>query len=322
MPFNFRLRVLLPPNQTFNLPDGVESPVDIAGPTALKVSLPTTTDERSEIRVSGEGFESLAAAQAAGSRAQSAMRAAGLVCGVPVAFGENQATSRLSRVAREAAEAAGGAKVIDDVHGLHVYEADERQVVVFSAHATVIVGRSGEQFIDALKHAFESGRELSEELALAFDLYFLTDFEGSERARILTLVTALEVLANRRPRVGPAGEIVDRAIAEALASIRDVEDSGTTEDLNSLKSLLGSLGDAREESITASVVQLVAEHVPPDSRYLDRSPQQFMKDCYVARSRLIHDGRWGTEAERRELTPQLRRLVADVLMNLAGLGHA
>jgi hypothetical protein len=318
VPFNFRLRVLLPPNQTFNLPDGLESPIDIAGPIPLKVSLPTTTDERSEIGVSGEGFESHAEAQAAGSRAQSALRAAGLVAGVSMAFGENRATSSLSNVAREAAEAAGGVKVIDDVHGLHVYEADTRGVVVFTSNVTLTLGHSGERFIDAFQHAFESGRGLSEKLGLAFDLYFLTDFEASERARILTLVTALEVVADRRPRTARAHEIVNRAIADAETASGGVPDSATKADL---RSLIGYLRDARNESITASVVQLVTDHVSPDERYLDRSPQDFAKHCYLVRSKLIHTGNWGTEAERQALSPQLRRLVAEVIKSMAGISR-
>jgi hypothetical protein len=34
---------------------------------------------------------------------------------------------------------------------------------------------------------------------------------------------------------------------------------------------------------------------------------------------LIHGGNWGTEAERRALWTQLRRLVADVLRSMAGV---
>ena len=68
-----------------------------------------------------------------------------------------------------------------------MYEADTRSVVVFSSNVAVTVGRNGEQFIEAFQRVFESGRQLTEELALAFDLYFLADFEGSERARIRRL---------------------------------------------------------------------------------------------------------------------------------------
>jgi hypothetical protein len=315
VPYNFRIRVLLPPRQKFVPAEQFQEPVELIDPMSMSISLPTDTSQPSEIVLIGRGFDSEQLAMSAGIRANWALRAAGLVSGVPMAFGRNKATSQLSTVAREHAEAASGAMIIDNVHGLHVYYVDDRPAVVFAMRATGEVGRLGDKFIGALQAALRTARPLDENVALAFDLYFLTEFETSDRARVLALVTALEVLADRCPRPPAALEIVNHAIDDAKRALKKLDDEQSRAVFNSL---IGSLRDARDESITAAVARLVAKATSPYEQYLGKSAEEFVKKCYGTRSNLVHAGSEG-DVDLRELWPELRRLVAAVLRSLADI---
>ncbi|GAA1775831.1 hypothetical protein GCM10009681_54140 [Luedemannella helvata] len=279
----------------------------------MSISLPTDTSQPSEIVVIGRGFDSEEQATSAGIHAKWALRVAGLSSGVAMAFGHDEATSRLGVLARERAETASGVKIVDDVHGMHVYYVDDRPAFVFRAQATGEVGKPGDTFIEALQVALRSTRLLDESMALAFDLYFLAEFETSERACVLALVTALEVLADRAPRPPAALAIVNQAINDAKSALKELDDEQSRAVFDSL---IGSLRDARKESITAAMARLVAKSTSPDQRYLGRSPEDFVKDCYKTRSNLVHTGSEG-DVDLGELLPELRRLVAAVLRSMA-----
>jgi hypothetical protein len=137
---------------------------------------------------------------------------------------------------------------------------------------------------DALhSHAGESS-DVTEKRALACDLFAQSRFESSPKSRHLTLVTALEVLSQRRKRSGRAAQLVEEFREEVKKALREADPSEETQ----LKSLMGAVNDLRSESISAAIRRL-AESVPPSDLIGDSNPGDLARTSYDARSQLTHD---------------------------------
>lgn len=109
-----------------------------------------------------------------------------------------------------------GKFLVDDVHGLLVYEEQGEPVRLALSAAPIVVEQSSIALENVL--AIASGSTLTDEQSLACDLVSLAEHEGSDRARFLILVTAIEVLAERSERAGGFRTVVERFIEEAKRS--------------------------------------------------------------------------------------------------------
>jgi hypothetical protein len=282
--------------QRWSLPDPVgDVDLTVAG---------QTLEGASELTFRAGGFESQAEAERAGTvfrgwlRVASALEGVGIDCGTDVrkswlgAAQQDQLAHHLSM---------GSAMLVDDVHGLVTYEEAGRPLRPAMRAAAALCPSA--HLHDALL-AVARDRVLTERQALACDLVSLVDREGSDRARLLTLVTAMEVLADRgAERTGPAGALVLRFIEEAEAA----RDAASTEpEQGDLASLVGGLTGLRRHS-RAAASRLLAERTRPD----DAEALDLVDRSSRCRNKLAHGG---TPTEHpAQLWPGLLVLVRDMI---------
>jgi hypothetical protein len=142
---------------------------------------------------------------------------------------------------------------------------------------------------------------------LACDLFAQSRFEVSPTAQVLTLVTALEVLAQRKKRTGRAAELVEHFLREAESARTTHKGQGPAADIPSLNALAGALGELRNESIASSVQSLAGE-LGSGVQVGGSEPADVVKRAYKARSDLLHGGT--TKENLGQLLDPLQELVA------------
>jgi len=147
-------------------------------------------------------------------------------------------------------------------------------------------------------------RMLNADADLALELCALADHETSERARFLTLVTAVESLTTRGRRFEPARQLVESFVTtvQSAQALPDAERA----------SLLGGLKELRNESIGHSCRALVAAHLG-ERQYGGKRAAQFFGECYSVRSRVAH----GERLAVGDLSGYLSWLVADLCVAVA-----
>ena len=150
---------------------------------------------------------------------------------------------------------------------------------------------------------------MTDEQSLACDLVSLAEHEGSDRARFLILVTAIEVLAERSERAGGFRTVVERFIEEAK---RSQTEAGPDEE-GRYSSLLSGLTGLRSESISWSIRDLAVRSRPDDS-----GVRGLASRIYQCRSQPVHGGR-STEDPRGLLTTT-QELVRDMISHTLSLG--
>jgi len=193
-----------------------------------------------------------------------------------------------------------GKFLVDDVHGLLVHEEQGEPVRPALSAAPIVVQQSSIALENVL--AIASGSTLTDEQSLACDLVSLAEHEGSDRARFLILVTAIEVLAERSERAGGFRTVVERFIEEAK---RSQTEAGPDEE-GRYSSLLSGLTGLRSESISWSIRDLAVRSRPDDS-----GVRGLASRLYQCRSQLVHGGR-STEDPRGLLTTT-QELVRDMI---------
>ena len=127
-------------------------------------------------------------------------------------------------------------------------------------------------------------------------MYLSTTFESSSRARFLSLVTVLEVLAVRTERTKKELELIDRWLA-------DIEREDIPPSRKS--SLRSSIRALRETSIGASISDLAEG---------DSSAMTFLASCYRIRSKTTHDGVEPSGTDLLRIVQELSRLVQRLLL--------
>ncbi len=222
MAFSFRLRVVAPPGHGLTESGQRRISIDTPrwGTIELHAKTPEKADRKSLIVITGREYSSADEARRAGEAARWALRIAGVSANVPLDLGNDRATSGMARAFREEQEQRFGIQIRNDVHGLDVYEEDDRPVKYISMEARPSVTASVDKFAQALRAGFArhegAGRpSYDEAAALAMDLYLLAGFETSERARFLTLITALEVLSVREQQRPKVLSFVDQTISRS-----------------------------------------------------------------------------------------------------------
>ena len=205
-------------------------------------------------------------------------------------------------------------EVLDDVHGLCVYK-DQPGTKFSSTECKLTVHTNVKHFQDAFTEALCGGLRLPDKLSLAFDLYSASHFLSSNRARFLTLWTALESLTalmeeedKRRSQ-----EAIDH-IEELIAQTKNSSLSPDIKD-----SLIGGLGHLYWKSTRQLCLELVEEYISDDRQYGDVDACSLVSKSYKRRSSLTHIGSPAAE-DLSTLCTQLDKLVADLLIELGGRG--
>jgi hypothetical protein len=260
-----------------------------------------TFRDATEIFFFGRGYRSRDEAERAGALARNVVRLASAGSGLGLDVGrQDRPRSRLGQVTINKM-AAYGFLGLPDVHGLQVYE-ETGPPTVLRFDATMAVRTPMTRFSAMLRDRVSDAADMDSGRAVACDLWAQAGFESSQVSALFNLVTALEVLSERREREGPSAGLVEIFLEEIGKAMSGAEKAVQSQ----LDSLMGGVSDLRCESIRAAVRRLV-ESVPAGRLSNDVSPVQLFSRSYEARSQLIHDG--VTSMDLGALIGPLRELV-------------
>jgi hypothetical protein len=196
-----------------------------------------------------------------------------------------------------------GRRVLNDVHGVMVFEA-EPEPLFMKTSVQAVVGKPGDQVLEMTRAAARLNVAMSRREQLAYDLYSASFSEGSADARFLMLMTSIETLLEPQPRSEHVREHINGLIE---ATRRSSLPRGEIDSIN------GSLRWLHRESIGQAGRRLAQSL--GDRRYgHDESPAPFFQRCYQMRSDLTH-GReprptWG---DVNQLAAPLEVFVGDLL---------
>jgi len=300
--FAFRIRFHLSDGDAVNIEtEKFEIPPSGSAPHLILHSLDSekiSTARRFSISCSD--LDSQETASDIGMRVKHALLIAGAQLKMGVDVGKDIATSGVGKFLRDQA-VEHGVQLLNDIHGLVVFPDDMpvKLVRVFSAKVTV--SRPSEKFTEALIHGYELAPSLDQKIILALEMYSASHFESSFRARFLTLVTAVEVLADQEELDEEVRLHIDNLIKETKRSIIP---SGKEE-------LLSRLGQLKRESITSACKGLV-------TRYLDDKSAFQFTNYYRIRGDILHDGVIPEGGDLGSEVPKLDKMISQLLLAIIG----
>lgn len=153
-------------------------------------------------------------------------------------------------------------------------------------------------------------KELDAKHSLASQLHGISRFEASQRNRLLTLVTALDVLSEQNLRGGISQEVASEILDIAKERLKQAKRSEHDEkELKQLESLVSIVGSLKYKSIAASIKEL-AKDIERDVLSTELSADEIVGLAYKARNDLIHGGQ--TSVDLTQLLVPLERLTAEI----------
>lgn len=295
--FAFRIRFHLSDGDAVNIEtEKFEIPPSGSAPHLILHSLDSkkiSTARRFSISCSG--LDSQETASDIGMRVKHALLIAGAQLKMGVDVGKDRATSWVGKVLRDQAME-HGIRLLNDIHGLVVFP-DDMPVNFARGSAKVTIGRPPEKFTEALIHGYELAPSLDQKIILALEMYSESHFESSLRARFLTLVTAIEVLADQEELDEEVRLHIDNLIEETKRSIIPF----------GKKELQSRLGHLKRESIASACKRLVTIYLD------DESAVQFTK-YYSIRGEILHDGVIPEDVDLGSEVPKLDKMISQLLL--------
>lgn len=251
------------------------------GPPRVYIS---TTDLDSPIKserqlaVRGHGYESEEDAQAAGQKWSHWVQAGLARVGLAGDFGaRTRPSDAYFNVALSAMEEEAGAPVRNDYLGLHTYSDDAKPVFAPAPDITMSKGYHTTWVQLLVDAARTCDIEFDYRRALAYDTYRSSFDQEVPEVRLVTLVTAIEMLIDPEPRDDQTKTLVDALLQKV--SEADCPDSEK-------RSIEGSLKHLYSQSIDQAGRTLVSRL--GDRRYWDQTPEEFFRTSYSFRSDLVH----------------------------------
>lgn len=217
-------------------------------------------------------------------------------------FGDRAATGAATQHGLSAFAAQVGSRVLNDVHGVMVFECDPWPRFV-RVEAKGVVGKPADRLLEVLRATVGGGIAMSERESLAYDLYSASFSTDSPDARFALLMMALETIIEPQPRDSTVIAHVDQLIAATEAADLPPRERA---------SITGSLNWLRTESIGQAGRRIAAQL--GDRTYMGEKPSEFFTNSYELRSRLVH-GAYprSTRQDVDSSTAQLELFVRDLL---------
>ena len=222
MTYGFFLKVLLSPGKRIMSDESDARELTLPEPIGLiryrGSPLGNSFSESPGLLFMGLGYESYDKAENAGRRLKAVIQLASLDTGIAIDVGKDDVRGGPGQVVIDAA-ARDGVLLLPDVHGLKVFEETGQPVQLSgTAKARVLSPLAG--FESAVKIRSTRTREFDNKHALAAQLHAVSDFETSQRSRLLTLVTALDVLSVKRLRGGISEEVARELLTLTKAKLK------------------------------------------------------------------------------------------------------
>ena len=226
-------------------------------------------------------------------------------------LGKDEASSYLSNGMKNKILEKHGTLILDDVHGLSVFQED-KPVTFFSASgARLLVNpRDMDFFSNELNEIIQQPKRINAKVKLAMELLSFSHFEKSPRSRFLTLVLAAESLLDPRSRSERSKDHVNRLIEQTRASTLSESEKS---------SIISSLTWLLSESISKSL-KLMAETHLSENIYGELKATKFINRCYKARSQLVHNGHVeNCNYDIGYLAANLEMYLTDMVTEIAGV---
>jgi hypothetical protein len=258
----------------------------------------------------GDGFVTEGEAAEAGRHVKNAVMWWSTKERVGVDVGEDTTNAWVTQYVIDRVREEEGIRLINELHGLQVYEEEPELPTRFvAASMEPKLLKSTETFRQDFHTAVDRGLEFTERETLAFELYGLSHFEAAERARFVTLISAIESISDNKGRSPAAVEHVEKLIELT-------RNSGLPKP--EIDSMVDNLKWQRQESISKTGRDLVDRFLR-DKEYGGKTAKPFFHHCYGVRSDLVHYGKpLDANINLRALVNELDRLVADLLLASAG----
>ena len=225
---------------------------------------------------------------------------------VGVDLGDDKPRGGASEYLKKRAMEERGIRLLNDPHGLVVYEEDTQHPTRFtSMSGEPQVGKPISAFEDYFLEAVHMDLRLTDKETLAFELYGLSHFESAPRARFVTLISAVETISETKPRSAEALEHVERLIEFTRGSGLPPSE---------INSILGHLSWLKRESISKAGRDFV-DKLLGSNEYNGKVAKDFFQHCYNIRSELVHSGKPPDDTVNLGLLViRLDQLVADLLI--------
>lgn len=250
----------------------------------------------------GHGFPSAELAEAGAKQARTALERIFAAFGIGAYFdGRARGSLNFSQAFVHQTLEDTGQVIAPDNAGLTVYLTDPATVFFgFSAEVRVDVPA---ELLNAALASPAAWTDKSDEELVAYSIYTAAAAAGSEEARFLMLVMAVEVLAEVRPRPGAVRAHVD-------AMVQMTKEAAMTDDERT--PLVSALNNLRDESVGSACRRYLNERLGQRT-YRDMSPGAFFGRCYGIRSGLTHGGKRSEPGDLGEWLNPLQELVGDLL---------
>lgn len=280
MDYSFRIRLNRCPTTAIQT-DKAEVAFDVHEKNVsvlLRSSQENSLKDSESLVLVGGSYSNEELANASGVRYRDALMVALAGSQVGVDFGFRAAKGVFTSHGLEWAGTRVGARVLNDVHGLMVYETEPRPRFV-SMTATPTVGKDADAVVSNVQTAIQARPILSDRELVSFTLFNASFFQPTSDTRFILLVMSIEALIDRNERREDAVELVDALIENANRSNVEQKEKD---------SIVGSLRQLRKESINQAGQRLAVDRLGADARYQELRPREFFAKCYKIRSNLAH----------------------------------
>lgn len=219
-------------------------------------------------------------------------------------FGSRAPKSACTRAGLANLQARTGHRVLNDVHGLMVYESEPPPRFA-SISVGVLRGVPQDRFERVLSRAIDEPRDLSSRERLSLDLFNASFFQNSADSRFLLLIMAIEALLKPLARSAGANRHVEALIRATQESVELAPPEK--------ESLLACLGWLRCGSINQTGRTLARNRLG-QRVYANTDAPSFFSYCYGLRSQLVHGkDPMPTPAEIGSVVGTLEVFVSDLL---------
>jgi hypothetical protein len=276
--WSFRYRLSLAEGMRINSP---ETEIRLSIPESrelvlLRSRLGDPIDETRDLALHGSGHASSDLARDAGERWRDCITIAFAAHSLGADFGEQAAASWISPDLSEAQATEDHSEVLHDLHGLMVFPTEPAPAFLGITVGDAVIGKPMEGLLAAIRVACDGPAELTVRERLAFASY-TSSFGQPPDARLVTLVSAVELLLEPGPRAAESQVVVDKLLNEvATSKLPDGEK----------RSMQSHIAWLRKQSIGQSLKAIA--HRLGDRRYMNLSTAKFLSNCYKLRSDLVH----------------------------------
>ena len=300
--FQFKIKFMLPDGNSISTDERVislELPLDDHTIKFQLKQLPNTGYPSSFIFI-GTGFKTEKEAFTAGIKIKNTL----MLCSIKLPFGidlgkDNTTAGFVKDVIESRLEE--GVNLINDVHGLTVYQSDLPVEHVLGGNSSLCLAYSANSFYREFESAYKYTVVFNDKLNLALELYNQSYFELTMRARFLTLISVIECLTEPDKESEKIISLLDGFIETIKTTEKDVS-------LDERNAICNRLGNLKRESISSACRNLIRKYIG----------EEFVKRftfLYGLRSELVHNGKLPEGTNLGDVLQELENIASNVIYN-------